>query len=85
VFHDEEKILDHNQGDRNLFYDMFIAPYKGELEIWYSQHRNMRINLLLIFFTVWILIKPESSICFSVFKGLPPIPNKLKEYMNSEK
>ena len=35
-FRDEEKWISAHTGDKHEFYRDYIAPYKGELEIWYS-------------------------------------------------
>jgi lipopolysaccharide/colanic/teichoic acid biosynthesis glycosyltransferase len=80
VFRDEETILNNIQGDRDKFHDTVIAPYKGDLEVWYSRHRNLWTNLLLIFITAWILIRPQSDICFFLFKDIAPMPEELKNY-----
>lgn len=77
VFRDEEKLLDAAQ-DRNAFYVNVIAPYKGELEIWYSKHRNIWTYFLLIFMTAWSIVKPGTRIYTYFFKGLPQPPNELK-------
>jgi lipopolysaccharide/colanic/teichoic acid biosynthesis glycosyltransferase len=82
VFRNEEYILDRIHGNRDAFHDTVIAPYKGSLELWYSKHRNVGTNLLLILLTVWTLLKPGSNICFFVFKDLPTLPHELAGYLS---
>ena len=48
VFRDEEDMLNAVE-DRDEFHDKIIAPYKGELEIWFTQHRNVVNYFKLIF------------------------------------
>ena len=78
VFRDEEGILEKN---KNMTYDecysQVIAPYKGELEIWYIKHRSVMLYILLIVLTVWIVIFPKSKLHMSLFKDLPPPPPTL--------
>jgi lipopolysaccharide/colanic/teichoic acid biosynthesis glycosyltransferase len=81
IFRDEEYILDQIHGNRTDFHDTIIAPYKGNLEVWYSKHRNIGTNFLLILITVWIIFKPESDVYFSFFKDLPVMPDALKRYL----
>jgi lipopolysaccharide/colanic/teichoic acid biosynthesis glycosyltransferase len=81
VFRNEEAILNQIHDNRDAFHDKIIAPYKGELEIWYSRHRNIGTNFLLILITIWIVIKPKSDIYMFVFKNLPTIPETLKMYL----
>lgn len=77
VFRDEEKLLDAAQ-DRNAFYVNVIAPYKGELEIWYSKHRNIGTYFLLMFMTAWSIIRPRTRIYSFVFKDIPIPPEALR-------
>jgi lipopolysaccharide/colanic/teichoic acid biosynthesis glycosyltransferase len=80
VFRDEENILDRIPGNRDQFHDTVIAPYKGQLEIWYCNHRSLWVNFLLILITAWMLFRPKSDIAFSLFRDLPPMPEELKRY-----
>jgi lipopolysaccharide/colanic/teichoic acid biosynthesis glycosyltransferase len=80
VFRDEENILNHVEDDREQFHDTHIAPYKGQLELWYSRHRNLWTNFLLILITIWIVFKPESNIYLFIFKYLPVMPDVLEGY-----
>jgi lipopolysaccharide/colanic/teichoic acid biosynthesis glycosyltransferase len=80
VFRDEEDILNMISGNRDKFHDTVIAPYKGQLEIWYCNHRSLWVNFLLILITGWILFHPKSDIYFSLFKDLPPIPKELRVF-----
>jgi lipopolysaccharide/colanic/teichoic acid biosynthesis glycosyltransferase len=81
VFCNEEKILDKVQGNRAQFHDTVIVPYKGELEVWYCKHRNLQTNWLLILITMWVLIKPQSTIYSHIFKDLPIMPKILRNYV----
>lgn len=78
VFRDEEGILDRAGGDRKHFHDMVIAPYKGELELWYIGHRRLRVYFMLIFLTAWSVLKPGSDVYKRAFKDLPQPPESLE-------
>jgi lipopolysaccharide/colanic/teichoic acid biosynthesis glycosyltransferase len=41
IFHNEEEIL-HSVSDRDYFHDTIITTYKGKLECWYVQNRNIK-------------------------------------------
>ena len=44
VFRDEEALLERAEIDgidREIFHDNTIANYKGELEVWWSEHRTI--------------------------------------------
>lgn len=71
VFRDEESILAGCNTDQKDFYANDIAPYKGELEIWYVQHRAMGLDLLLIFLTVQVVLFPGALCCLKLLKDLP--------------
>jgi lipopolysaccharide/colanic/teichoic acid biosynthesis glycosyltransferase len=83
VFRNEEALLDHIPGDRNNFHDTVVAPYKGQLEMWYAKHRNIRTYFVLILSTIIILFKPSSNIHLSFFADFPPVPPDLKKYIPS--
>lgn len=77
IFRDEEKWISNAKGDKHEFYKNHIAPYKGELEIWYQQHLSFYIDFMLIFLTAWVVIFSESELPYRIFKGLPPRPAEL--------
>lgn len=80
VFRNEEEIL-HSVSDREHFHDDIITPYKGQLECWYVQNRNVVNYFKLIICTVLIVLKPDSMLWTKWFKELPPVPENLKEYI----
>jgi lipopolysaccharide/colanic/teichoic acid biosynthesis glycosyltransferase len=81
VFRDEEAILDKVTGDRDHFHDTVIAPYKGQLELWYTEHRNLGTYFGLIFLTAWSVIRPSSRLHFRLFRNLPEMPKELAPFL----
>jgi lipopolysaccharide/colanic/teichoic acid biosynthesis glycosyltransferase len=77
VFRDEESILDNVIGDRDEFHDNIIAPYKGELEVWFSQHRSVKSYVLIILLTMISLFFPSCRIYRKLFSDLPILPPQL--------
>lgn len=77
VFRDEELLLSQPDVDPRAFYEGKIAPYKGELEMWYLAHRSLLTDLRLMFLTAWVVFRPESTIAFRTFPDLPPRPDWL--------
>ncbi len=71
IFRDEEKWISAHTGDPHAFYREHIAPYKGELELWYHTHASMLTDIKLLFITVWVVVFPESEIVYRAFRGLP--------------
>lgn len=80
AFRDEEDML-NAVDDRNSFHDKIIAPYKGQLEVWFVQHRNVITYFKLIWFTVLAVLKPSSKAWRNSFNNLPPIPSELEEFI----
>ena len=72
IFRDEESILS-NLKDENPheFYKQTVAPYKGELEIWYQTNRSFILDIKLIFLTAWIIIFPNSKLYNYLLDKLP--------------
>lgn len=81
AFRDEESILDEIPGDRDHFHDTVIAPYKGELEVWWTKNRSLGNYFKLIFLTAWALFSPRTELWKQWFKNLPAIPAELRKYL----
>ena len=79
VFRDEEYYLSKPGIDPIEFYTDKIAPYKGALELWYLQHKNLWIDLKIIFLTAWVILMPKSQLMFKWFKNLPPKPEWMEK------
>ena len=73
VFRDEESLISLAAVNENPhdFYKRVIAPYKGELEMWYQSNRSLYLDLQLIFMTAWAIIVPETRLYEKWFKDLP--------------
>jgi lipopolysaccharide/colanic/teichoic acid biosynthesis glycosyltransferase len=71
VFREEDSILTQCAKDQHQFYAEDIAPYKGELEIWYVQHQSIVLDLLLILLTVWVVLFPKSRPFARLLRDLP--------------
>ncbi len=81
IFRDEEAILDEVHGDRDIFHDTVIAPFKGSLEVWWTRHRTLGNYFKLILMTAWSLFSPRTALWRRWFKGLPEVPDILKSYL----
>jgi lipopolysaccharide/colanic/teichoic acid biosynthesis glycosyltransferase len=77
IFRDEEKWISNAQGDKHEFYKNHIAPYKGELEIWYQHNLSFHTDLMLLFLTAWVIVAPKSNLVYTVLKNLPEKPAEL--------
>ena len=72
IFRDEESIISAvTDEDPHEFYKRVIAPYKGELEMWYQEHNSFFLDLQLIFMTAWVIFFPTSKLYEKWFKDLP--------------
>ena len=73
VFRDEESLISLAAENENPhdFYKRVIAPYKGELELWYHSNRSILLDSQLIFMTAWAIVAPETRLYEKWFKDLP--------------
>ena len=78
VFRDEERILARSKIDQARCYSGIIAPYKGQVELWYIKRQNFKSYMLLILLTLWIIPFPNSQIYFRLFPDLPRPPVELE-------
>ncbi len=77
IFRDEEKWISAYEGDKHEFYRRQIAPYKGELELWYQEHLTLYADFMIIFLTVWVIFFPHSGLVYKIFRDLPARPEYL--------
>ena len=80
VFRNEEEIL-HSISNRDYFHDKIITPFKGNLECWYVQHRNIRNYFLIIFCTIFVVLNHKNNLWKNLFRTLPKIPVELEPYL----
>jgi lipopolysaccharide/colanic/teichoic acid biosynthesis glycosyltransferase len=74
IFRDEEELITNVKnkgGDIHEFYINKIYPFKGELEIWYQNHKSFILDMKLIFVTAWVIFVPASKLYEKWFKDLP--------------
>ena len=71
IFRDEETIIDKSGMEPRYFYENFILPYKGNLEVWYQGNKTILLDIKIIFLTAWLVVFPDSKIVERTFKGLP--------------
>ena len=73
IFRDEESLLSAiKDEDPTCYYQKVIAPYKGELELWYQQNRSFTTDLKILFITAWVVLFPSNLLVYKVFKDIPP-------------
>jgi lipopolysaccharide/colanic/teichoic acid biosynthesis glycosyltransferase len=87
IFRNEEELISDCGEEPHTYYNKVIAPYKGELELWYQENISFLTDMKIIFLTAWQIISPQSKLVFRIFKDLPPLPAELlpgKTMMPSE-
>lgn len=76
-FRDEEKIISDSGCDPRQFYDEIVAPYKGELEIWYQNNSSIWLDTKILFITIAVVVFPKLKLS-NYFEGLPLAPPELR-------
>ena len=77
VFRDEECIMANSKVGYEATYKELIAPYKGELELWYIRNQSVWVDLILIGLTAWVILFPESNIYNYFLKELPYVKREV--------
>tara|TARA_B110000967_G_scaffold119208_1_gene121933 strand:- start:75 stop:410 length:336 start_codon:yes stop_codon:yes gene_type:complete len=73
IFRDEEALLSSiRDEDPHVYYQEIIAPYKGELELWYQYNQSFMTDLKILFITAWVVLFPSNLLVYKVFKDIPP-------------
>lgn len=70
IFRDEEYYVSKSTDPVGFMRDV-IQPFKGNLEVWYYNHRSLWVDFMLIFLTVWVVLFPKSELMYKVFPTLP--------------
>jgi lipopolysaccharide/colanic/teichoic acid biosynthesis glycosyltransferase len=81
VFRDEESMLDKVPGDRDRFHDTVVAPYKGQLEVWWTKHRTVGNYFKIAIATMVVLVRPATNLWKRWFRDLPEMPDELKRVL----
>ena len=87
IFRDEESLLEGEEDPeaKEYFYDHIISPYKGRVESWYVEHRNLKLYFQLIWLTVVAVLMPGRSIDFQkYFEDFPEAPEALKRKLGTK-
>ena len=72
LFRDEESIISAvSNEDPFEFYKRVIAPYKGEVEMWYQENRSFYLDIQLILMTAWVILFPKTRLYEKWFQDLP--------------
>jgi lipopolysaccharide/colanic/teichoic acid biosynthesis glycosyltransferase len=72
LFRDEESLMADITIPHDEFYQRYIAPYKGQLEMWYYQNQSMVLDMKLIALTMIVVLYPH----INVKKYLKNIPTR---------
>lgn len=71
IFRNEEELLLKADGDIEEFYEKNITPHKANLEKWYFDNASLKIDILIIFLTAWVIFFKNSKQPSKIFKDLP--------------
>ena len=71
VFRDEEELVSKSTLPPQEFYQTFISPYKGALEIWYCNNKSFYVDFMILFLTAWVILFKKSKLVYKFFKNLP--------------
>ena len=82
LFRREDDMLGDDLEDKS-FYNLVIAPYKGEVELWYVDHQSFLKYVLVIILTVVVVVSPRSQLVWRAFPSLPSPPVELASFMAS--
>lgn len=72
VYRDEEEIISNSDLPPAQCYRELIAPHKGELELWYQEHRSLLVDCKLLLLTLISVIAPDArSLLYRWFPTAP--------------
>lgn len=74
VFRSEESFIKASKKDVVTFYKEDIAPFKGDLEVWYAKKQNFLFDFVLIFVTASVVLFPKNNILKKMYPEIPKHP-----------
>ena len=74
VFRDTENLISSTTMDPHEFDRLYIAPYKGALELWYQKNCSFFTDSAIVLLTLVVILFPKSNLSYKIFKDLPQIP-----------
>ena len=74
VFRNEDKILSHPSISPSILYKELIAPYKGQLELWYLENQSFYFDIMLLLLTLVAIFAPNNGLVYKIFPSLPVKP-----------
>jgi lipopolysaccharide/colanic/teichoic acid biosynthesis glycosyltransferase len=74
IFRNEDKILSNPSVSPSILYRELIAPYKGQLELWYLENQSFYVDFLLLILTILAIFAPNNVLVYKVFPSLPIKP-----------
>jgi lipopolysaccharide/colanic/teichoic acid biosynthesis glycosyltransferase len=83
VFRDEEELMARSPKGAKRCYEEDIAPYKGELEIWYVRNQTIRLDIILSILTLLVIVFPGIERHTQLFKAVPQKPAQILELYGS--
>jgi len=78
IFRDEESLLSNTDMEPKEYYKKVIAPYKGNLELWYLDNMSLFVDIKIILLTALKILNLESIDINKWLKNLPEPPAELK-------
>ena len=81
----EREVLLFDANNVESFYEEVIAPFKGELECWFSDNKSIKVYFACIFLTIYSVLIPKNSLIWRVFQDLPVPPESLLKDLNYDK
>ena len=72
VFRDEEALISASTLPPHEYYSQVIAPYKGDLEMWYLNRKSLGVDCVIIFLTAWSILFSKNQLVYRLFPDLPP-------------
>lgn len=75
VFRNEDKILSDPSVSPSILYKELIAPFKGQLELWYLENQSFYVDFMLLCLTLVAIFVPNKRLIYKVFPSLPSEKN----------
>lgn len=76
-FRNEDAILKNSGKPYEYFHDEVITPFKGELEIWYANHRTTGLYLKIIYLTAVTIVNRH----YNVLQHFAELPKPSEELL----
>lgn len=83
VFREESTIVENSPLGLEETFSELLSPHKAALEAWYLENQSFRLDVKILFITLFSLLLRDHGLIYKHLKGIPEMPEELQELVDA--